>query len=65
MDYKGARVNMDELNKFLQKAFDLVLNLELDYDNIVNTVNRSEALNAILQAQILVSKLNNKYKEMS
>ena len=55
---------MDELNKFLQKAFDLVLNLELDYDNIANTVNRSEALNAILQAQILVSKLNNKYKEM-
>lgn len=56
---------MDELNKFLQKAFDLVLELELNYDDVVNIVNRSEALNAIIQAQILISKLNNKYKEMS
>ena len=55
---------MDQLKKFLQKAVDLILDLELDYDNVENVVNRSEALNAIIQAQILVSELNNKYKEM-
>ena len=53
-----------KLIKTLQKAFDLVLDLELDYDHIGNIVTRSEALNTITQAQILVSELNNKYKEM-
>lgn len=53
-----------KLIKTLQKAFDLVLDLELDYDHIENIVTRSEALNTITQAQILVSELNNKYKEM-
>lgn len=55
---------MEQLKKFLQKAVDLILDLELDYDNVENVVNRSEALNTITQAQILVSELNNKYKEM-
>ena len=53
-----------KLIETLQKAFDLVLDLELDYDHIGNIVTRSEALNTIIQAQILVSELNNKYKEM-
>lgn len=53
-----------KLIETLQKAFDLVLDLELDYDNIENIVTRSEALNTITQAQILVSELNNKYEEM-
>lgn len=53
-----------KLIETLQKAFDLVLDLELDYDHIGNIVTRSEALNTITQAQILVLELNNKYKEM-
>lgn len=53
-----------KLIKTLQKAFDLVLDLELDYDNVENIVKRSEALNTITQAQILISELNNKYKGM-
>lgn len=53
-----------KLIKTLQKAFDLVLDLELDYDNIENIATRTKALNTITQAQILVSELNNKYKEM-
>ena len=54
-----------KLIKTLQKAFDLVLDLELDYDNVENVVEKSEALNTIItQAQILISELNNKYKGM-
>jgi hypothetical protein len=54
---------MTELIKILQKAFDSVLNLDIT-DNVSNTANRGEALGLIMKAQVLVSELNNKYKEM-
>ena len=54
---------MTELIKILQKAFDSVLNLDIN-DEVQNYADRGEALGLIMKAQILVSELNNRYKEM-
>lgn len=54
---------MSELIKILQKAFDSVLNLNIN-DDVQNYTDRGEALGLIMKAQVLVSELNDRYKEM-
>ena len=54
---------MLELMKILEEAFESILDLNIS-DDVQNTANKGEALGLIAEAQILVSELNNKYKEM-